>query len=180
MIDEKTNAIVVGLALSQFAGPVNITLGGNYSNLNDAKQVLMRGGLTWFPQGNLDLYLGAYLNTQAGITDNATGYEVIPEYLLGAGIASRIWIEILGSHGDMKNYLEGNGYIVYNGLDRMKHKVSINLVYPVTEKGSRIFLGARWVQYQSSFNPFDAGIEEIINPLNYNSLSLFGGISWRL
>ena len=180
MIDEKTSAIVVGLALLQAAGPVNITLGGNYSKLNEEKQVLVRGGLTWFPQGNLDLYLGAYMNTQAGITGNTTAYNMIPEYLLGAGIASRVWIEVFGSHGDMINYMEGNGYIVYNGLDRMKHKISTNLVYPITKKGSKIYLGARWVQYQSTFISFDTPGEQIINPLTYNSLSIFGGISWRL
>ena len=180
MVNQKTNMLVGGLALSQVAGPMNITLGGNYSNLNDAQQVLVRGGFTWFPLGNLDLYMGAYLNTQAWITENTSGYEMIPEYLLGAGLASRIWIEVLGSHGDMLNYLEGNGYIVYNGLDMMKHKISTRLLYPITEKGSRIYLGTRWVQYQSTFIPLDTGIQQIINPLIYNSLSIFGGISWRL
>ena len=178
LIDQRTNAFVGGIALSQAAGPMNITLGGNYSNLNDAKQVLVRGGLTWFPLGNLDLYLGAYLNTQAGITGNTTTYEFIPEYLLGAGIASRIWIEVSGSHGDMTNYLEGNGYIVYNGLDGMKHKISTNLVYPITEKGSKIYLGARWIQYQSNFIPLDGGTDQDINPLTYNGLSMLGGFSW--
>ena len=147
--------------------------------MNDAKQVLLRGGLTWFPEGNLDLYMGAYLNTRAGITGNRTGMTVVPEYLLGAGIASRIWIEVFGSHGDMLNYLEGNGYIVYNGPEMMKHKVSTNLVYPFTEKGSRIYLGARWIQYRSTFTPLDSGTEGVINPLTYNGFSFFGGISLR-
>ncbi len=180
MVDKKTSAFAGGLALSQVAGPMNITLGGNYSNFNSTQQVLVRGGFSWYLKGNLDLYIGAYLNTQVGITENSIGYEVIPEYLFGARIISRIWIEVFGSHGDMLNYLEGNGYIAYNGLDKMKHKVSTNLVYPITDKGSRIYLGARWIQYQSSFTPFDTGIEQIVNPLTYNSLSIFGGISWRL
>ena len=140
----------------------------------------MRGGFKWFPKGNLDLYLGAYMNAHTGITENTSNSNFIPGYLLGAGIASRIWIEIFGSHGDMLNYLEGNGYIVYNGLDRMKHKVSTNLVFPLTEKGSKIYLGARWVQYQSTFTSLDTPGEQIVNPLTYNSLSIFGGISWKL
>jgi len=146
--------------------------------MNDAEQVLVRGGLTWFPIGNLDLYMGVYLNTQAGITESSTAYALIPEYLLGAGIASRIWIEVFGSHGDMTNYLEGNGYIVYNGLDGMKHKIGTNLVYPVAEKGSKLYLGARWIQYQSNFVPLETGPSQAINPLTYNGLSVFGGISW--
>ena len=105
---------------------------------------------------------------------------MIPEYLLGAGIASKLWIEVTGSHGNMSNYIEGNGYIVYNGLDRMKHKLSMNLVIPVSKKGSKIYLGARWVQYQSSFIPLSIITDEIINPLEYNSISVFGGISLKL
>ena len=179
LTEQRTNAVVGGLKFTQAAGPLNIALGGNYSNLNNANQFLVRGGLTWFPLGNLDLYFGGYLNTQfrkAGISSRTS---LIPEYLLGAGIASKAWVEVFGSHGDMFNYTEGNGYIVYNGLDRMKHKAAMNIVVPISEKGSMIYLGGRWVRYQSRFVPLSDLTDPEINPLGYDSYSVFAGVSLR-
>lgn len=176
----KSNAVVGGLALSQSAGPLDISLGGNYSNLNNEDQILVRGGLTWYPKGNLDLYLGGYLNAQTRRDDFSSTTNIIPQYLFGAGIASKLWIEVFGAHGDMFNYVEGNGYIVYNGLDRMKHKAGMTLVIPFSKKGSTIYLGGRWVQYQSSFTPVNPVEGPLINPLFYDSFSVFGGVSLRL
>lgn len=177
---QKTNAIVGGLAIGQSAGPLDISLGGNYSNLNGEDQILVRGGLTWYPKGNLDLYLGGCLNAQTRMNELSTTTHLIPQYLFGAGIASKLWIEVFGAHGDMLNYVEGNGYIVYNGLDRMKHKAGVILVCPFTKKGSKIYLGARWIQYQSTFTPFTPVDGALINPLYYDNYSVFGGISLRL
>ena len=104
----RTNAVVGGLRLTQAVGPLNITAGGNYSNLNDAEQVLLRGGLTWFPTGNLDLYFGCFMNAQFRNNGISSSANMIPEYLIGAGIGSKVWVEVFGSHGDMFNYTEGN------------------------------------------------------------------------
>ncbi len=180
MTERHASDFAGGLALKQTAGPLDIALGGYYSNLNGADQILLRSGFTLFPGGNLNLYLGTYLNTQVEVTEKGTGRRMIPEYLLGAGIASRLWLEVSGAHGEMRNYLEGNGYVVYNGPEEMKHKVSAILVYPFLGQGSRISLGVRWVQYRSRFVPLDTEGGALINPLTYNSFSVFGGVLWKI
>lgn len=176
LADDRTFDIIGGLAVTQVAGPFNLVLGGNYSNLNETGRVHFRGGATWHPLGNLDLYLGGYLNGVAPGGTDAGSTALIPEYLLGAGIAGRVWLEVLGSHGEMRDYTEGNGYIVYNGLDEMRHKISMNLVIPVSEKGSRIYLGGRWVRYLSEFIPSPDATVVDTNPLEYDNFSFFGGI----
>ena len=102
----------------------------------------------------------------------------IGDYILYQPGMEGPWSLLSNYHGDMTNYLEGNGTIVYNGLDGMKHKIGTSLVYPVTEKGSKLYLGARWIQYQSNFVQLDPGITQVINPLTYDGFSVFGGISW--
>ena len=177
-LDRKTSHFVGGLNLSQNLGRFTVHLGGIYSSINDASQVTGRGGLTWYPLGNLDLYLNANLNTQFEFTDQGTSLELIPDFLLGFGIASRVWMEFSGAYGDMKNYTEANGYIVYNGLDWMKYKVMASIVVPITRKGSKIYLGGRFAENESRFIPLDPMGPTDSNILIYNSLSIYGGISW--
>ena len=59
----------------------------------------------------------------------------------------------------------------------MKHKAGMSIVVPVSEKGSRIYLGGRWTRQQSRFVPLTDAEDQLINPLSYDSFSVFGGIS---
>ena len=183
--DLNSNQYVGGLTLSQFVGRFMIRLGGIYSSINNAKQVTGTAGLTWYPMGNLDLYLGTALNVHTGITDHTnsvdheTNIELIPDVLIGFGIASRVWLEFSGSYGNMRNYTERNGYIVYNGLDWMKYKAIGTVVMPVTPEGSNVYLGARFAENKSLFMPLDPSAGQEINSIISNSISIFGGLSWK-
>ena len=183
--DLYSNHYVGGLTLSQFVGSFAIRLGGIYSSMNDARQVTGKAGLTWYPMGNLDLYLGTSLNVHTAITDhtNSAGHEtntgLIPEALIGFGIASRVWIELSGSYGNMRNYTEGNGYIVYNGVDWLKYKAIGTILVPITPGGSNVYLGTRFAENQSLFMPSDPSSGQEINSIISNSISIFGGLSWK-
>jgi hypothetical protein len=156
-----------------------IRLGGIFSSMNDASQLTGTVGLTWYPLGNLDLYMGGSLNVHNEFIDQESNIELIPEFMLGFGISSKVWMEFSGAYGDMKNYTEGNGYIVYNGLDWMKYKVIGSIVIPVSPKGSRIYLGARFAEYESRFIPFDPSAGQDLNSIINNSISIFGGLLWK-
>jgi tetratricopeptide (TPR) repeat protein len=196
--EESESQLVGGLALAKFQGPFNFRLGAVYSNLNRKNQLTGSAGMTWYPLGNIDLYLSASLyahvadlgatGVNEGATDggaageeasNERGLAIIPDLLFGWGIASKVWIEISGTYGDMRNFTESNGYIVYNGLDWMKYMALANLAVPLTKKGSVIYAGARFAGYENRFIPMDQSQPSTLNNLTYNSLSIFGGISWK-
>ncbi len=177
-INEYLSQIVGGLNLTKYQGPFRFRLGALYSNLNHARQFTGSARLRWYPLGNLDLYMGASLNAHMEDAGEG-GTELIPDFMLGYGIASKVWIEISGAYGEMKNYSELNGYIIYNGTDWMKYKAIGNIVVPLTEKGSVIYAGARFAQYESRFIPFEPAQPEDLNIINYNSISIFGGLSWK-
>jgi len=183
--DLYSNHYVVGLHLTQSVGRFAIRLGGIYSSVNNANQVTSTAGLTWYPLGNLDLYMGTALNVHTGITEltnsteHETTLELIPDFLIGFGIVSRVWMEFSGSYGNMKNYTEGNGYIVYNGPDWMLYKAMGTIVIPVTPKGSNVYLGTRFAEYKSRFMPSDPSSGQDINNIISNSISIFGGLSWK-
>lgn len=181
--DLVSDHFVVGMNLSQALGRFTIRLGGIYSSMNEASQVTGTAGLTWYPKGNLDLYLGTSLSLHNENTNLNNTVELIPDLLIGFGIASRVWIEFSGSYGNMRNYTEGNGYIVYNGLDWLIYKAIGTIIIPVTPKGSSIFLGTRFAESKSQFTlrdtPFDASSGQDINSIISNSISIFGGLSWK-
>ncbi len=173
------NHFVGGLSLLQYVDRFAIRLGGIYSSINDASQLTGTVGLTWYPLGNMDLYMGTSLNVHNEFIDQETNIELIPDFLLGFGISSKVWMEFSGAYGDMKNYTEGNGYIVYNGLDWMKYKVIGSIVIPVSPKGSKIYLGARFSEFESRFIPFDPSAGQDLNSIINNSISIFGGLLWK-
>ncbi len=175
---EKETQVAAGANLHQYLGPVSLRVGGLYSNLNRAKQFTGSAGLTWYPLGNLDLYLGASLSAHTEDI-GAGGVELIPGMLLGFGMASRVWLELSGSYGDMKNYTAFDGSVVYNGLDWMKYQGLASIIIPLTEKGSRLYVGARYAGYVNSFIPLDTTQPSDLNDLSYNSISIFGGLSWK-
>jgi tetratricopeptide (TPR) repeat protein len=191
--EEYEGQVAGGLSLEKYHGPFSFRFGAVYSNLNRTGQLTGSAGLTWYPLGNLDLYLSAGLYVHngdldatgdsggsSGQTDSGpAGTVLIPDLLFGWGIASKVWIELSGTYGQMKNFTERNGYLVYNGLDWMKYKAVGNLVVPLTAKGSVIYAGARFAGYENRFIPLDPSQPADLNNLTYNSLSIFGGISWK-
>jgi hypothetical protein len=124
------------------------------------------------------MYLGASLYVHMADLDDAKPV-LIPDVLLGYGIASKVWLEISGTYGEMQNFAQANGYIVYNGLDWMKYKIVGNIILPLGKKGTVIYAGSRFAQYENSYISFAATEPENQYLLSYNSISIFGGISWK-
>jgi len=172
--------IVSGLEISLAAGTLDLHLGAWYANLNHRDQIQNRLGLTWYPLGNLNFYAGGYLNTQYEMSRPAELLRIIPELQLGLAIKETIWLNLNVAMGEMTNYLEQNGSLVFNSLSDVIHKkVVLSISVPLTEKGSLVYLGGRWTAHESNFYPFDLAIDETTNYITYNALSIYGGISWK-
>ncbi|MFC2112249.1 tetratricopeptide repeat protein [Bacteroidota bacterium] len=177
--EDSESQLVGGLSLTKFQGPFSIRLGTIYSTLNNANQLTGSVGLTWYPLGNQDIYLGGSVNAHWGDLGER-GLSLIQDFVFGYGIASKVWIEINASGGNMKNYTESNAYIVYNGLDWMRYKVLGIIIVPVTAKGSSFYVGVRYSDYGNRMITFDPALaENTVNELNFNSTSIFGGLSWK-
>ena len=177
----KQTDLATGLGFRQGLGDVDMHLGAYYSSLNGQKQFQGRAGFTWYPMGNLDLYAGAYVNSQFELaTETAGPVRFIPEVLFGFVIAQKVWVETHGSMGDMSNFLEYNGRIVYNSYTEvMDKKINLALSIPVSESGTLIYLGGRWTSNRSVLDLSDPVTQEETNLINYNALSIYGGVLWK-
>lgn len=171
---------VVGVGLTKSWGCFDITLGTYYATLNDSEQVQNRLGLTWYPNGNLNFYAGGFMNSQYELNQGEEIYRWIPELKVGFSISEKIWFDLNGAMGDMTNYLENNGTIVYNSFsETIQKRVKFTISIPVTDKGSLLYLGGRWTSNISEFHPLEPVLTDITNTKSYNTLSFYGGISWK-
>ena len=85
-----------------------------------------------------------------------------------------------GAIGDMTHYLEQNGSIIYNSYsDVVQKKITFTVSVPVTEKGSLLYLGGRWTENRSEFFAFDPAQHDITNTIQYQTISIYGGVSWK-
>jgi tetratricopeptide (TPR) repeat protein len=180
MVYRDSLDIAAGFAFSKGIGSLDLYLGAYYATLNSAQQVQNRLGITWFPFGNLNLYAGAYLNSQYEMSAGKNSLRFIPEMLVGMAMAGKVWLDLNVSLGEMVNYLEYNGLIIFNSFeDVVRGKVTGTLSVPVNEKGSLLYLGGRWTSNRSEFYPFDPAQTQVINPVSYQTISIYGGITWK-
>jgi len=170
-----------GLAFQKGLGRVDLHLGGWYSQLNLTNQLQGRFGLNWFPKGNLNLYAGGFLNGQFEFSEGREGMiRIVPELLFGFAIAEKVWVDLNASFGEMTNYLESNGMIVFNSFSEVIHqKIKCSVVFPFTEKGSSFYVGGIWSAHSSEFYAIDPVDAEVTNNISYNAYSIYGGLSWK-
>jgi hypothetical protein len=172
--------LVSGLGVRRAFGMVDLELGGWYATLNNARQLQGRLGITWYPLGNLNLYAGAFLNSQYQRTERDSTARYIPELHLGWSIAEKVWFDANGTFGEMSNYLEQNGSIIYNSFSEViQKKVTFTMSVPVTEKGSLVYFGGRWTDHRSEFFAFDPSQPDTNSSIQYITISIYGGVSWK-
>ncbi|MBL7114029.1 MAG: hypothetical protein ISS19_18975, partial [Bacteroidales bacterium] len=172
---QKETSLLAGLMVTKSLGYIDLRLYGHGSNLNNNKQAQGAVGLTWYPFGNLDLYVGGDFIVLLQPQDRASGVNPIGNGMVGFSIARKVWFEFTTAVGEMQNYAEGNGYLVYNSADILSQKYNLNISVLVTDRGSLIFAGARYSSYASYLTSLiDPELTEL-NELNYNNLSIYGG-----
>jgi len=159
---------------------LDMSAGAALANLNGVRQFQGRFGITWYPLGNLNLYAGAGVTGQREWSETSTVSRWVPDLKVGVALAEKVWIEAAAATGEMHNFLERNGSIIYNGYsDILERKATLSLLIPVTQKGSLIYLGGRWT---SGYNAFIPGSDPLPEPdplFQIQTFSIYGGLSWK-
>ena len=98
----------------------NIKLYGGYytSEINAKRQQQLEGGLVYYPMGNTNFYLQAQATNHEENAEN----NMIWMGKAGVKLFSKTWLNLSYTKGDMLNYSESNGYLLYNQLDLIKYK----------------------------------------------------------
>ena len=178
-IDQNESSLLAGLMVTKLLGPVDLRIYGHGSNLNNRNQLQGAAGLTYYPFGNLDVYVGGDFVLLAQNGDSNKVINPIGCGLIGFSIARKVWFEISTSVGEMNNYAERNGYLIYNSADILRQKYDLNIAVPLSDKGSLIYAGVRYSSYSSYLTSLIEPELKDLNELSYNSLSFYGGILWK-
>lgn len=177
--DERTNGFTGGLAVTKSGGFSAIGGEASYANLNYSRQLQGTLSLMIYPLGNRKLYLGGKFSAVADTGAPDTDTRFVSGFTAGVTIRNRVWIEITGLSGYMKNFTDNNGLIVYNSSDVLTGKYNGNIIVPFYRSGLSLFAGGGFSNYTSEFIPADGNNSSDSDKTDYQSFNLTGGISWN-
>lgn len=155
-----------------------LTLGGSFykSGLNDSSQLQADATAILYPFGNLNAYAISTLSFQheTGEFNKARNAFVVYQKL-GGRIAPKLWIEAYGSAGTIRNYLRGDGQLVYNAMDRIKQQFGASAILLLTPS-AKLHIGYTLANHQSTFVTANGMLPD--SNIYYKSHSITGGLTW--
>lgn len=89
-----------------------------HNSINNQNQQQAEGGIVYYPLGNTNLYLQVQETYHLENQDK----NLVLLNRLGIKVFRKTWLEGFASFGDMMNYSEQNGLVVYNQLDTIKSR----------------------------------------------------------
>lgn len=159
----------------------NLNIFASLSNLDFVLHNQQNISLTYYPFGNLKLYLNSGACT---VMEMPSTRRFIYNNKLGIQLTKNAWIETAYSYGDIKNYLENDAFLVYNNDNTIKSKLEAQLI--ILPK-SNLQISLRYY-YINNYG------DNIYSPINENAIfdftnrnnqyyklhSIIGGLTWKL
>jgi len=179
VITNKTttlNNFALSAAIAKSWRIFNFSLNGVYSSLNNLTQFQLGGGIAVYPFGNLNLF--SLTNANFWLQQNVQ--RIILSQTIGFKFTQNVGCNIFYSIGDISNYTENNGYVVYNNIDMIKLRTGINGTFALFNSKLLLTLRYQFIQKESQlltyqFQSFqnetltetkvfaNNGVQEIIN-----------------
>ena len=178
-VQNKFNNILFLISVSKYIDKFKFTVTNSYSNLNNGTQYQNVIALKYFPLGNPDLYLSSDFILHS---DRNEGGNILSEGIfepkIGVKINRYLWLEGYSTFGNIYNYNESNGFVVYNNTDKIKNRFGINLISPVIQNKLALFFYYQYFNQESYYitytNSTNYYIKNFINPNH----KFIGGLKW--
>ena len=132
---------------------------------------------TYLPFGNFNLNVTAGISLSKDINETRNVYFA----KIGGRFTDKLWYDAYLYTGNLKNFTEGNGYVVYNISDKITMKSGLNLTYYLSQKLS---LGFRYdlLKRQSSYDRYYAANSTSMSKSyidNYLNHSFILNLLWK-
>lgn len=144
-----------------------------YVDLYDVKQYQIEGDLTYFPLGNNKFYSQTSF---AFLSRDESNQQVFTEKI-GVKITDKIWIDVSGRFGDLFNYQNANGLVVYNSADRVKRDLGVFCNFYL--KKLDVSLGYSNQLRSGAYYNYNYLGEVTTSIYNYNSNNIITAIKWK-
>lgn len=165
------------LGLAKNMGRIKPELTAAYMYLNNESYI--QGGLffSYFPFGNLNLYLTGRVYYHFPAYDYRSGRFIFFQEL-GFKALDNLWFELWISEGSIQNFSGNSGFLIYSDLSTISSHYGGNLIIPLFRSGVEFSVRFRYSVLESGFIPEDG---EIINrnTINTKHNTITGGIKWK-
>lgn len=176
--DERENNLGAGFNLGVNIGRIDLGANTYASKLGNRFHFQAGSELTIFPLANSKFYLGAGYSYLRSEIVNGFDQSFIFEGRMGFLISNRVYIDLAGISGELNNYIDNNGFIIYNGINNQDRILKADISFIPGESGLIIYLGARLSKEYSAFIPEDYLYASELGS-EFNSISILGGLSWN-
>lgn len=148
---------------------------GSVSDLTNDKQYIAGVSATVFPNGNLNCYTTSTFSFFKEL--NSRKKRLIFDQNVGFRLCKSTWLEANVTLGELTNFVDKNGYIVFNVPDRILFRGGLTILMPLND---HVNLSLRYIYYQKqSRSGYVEHQEYLMRSVNYNNHSLIGGIQWN-
>ncbi|MFH2140863.1 MAG: hypothetical protein ABIJ97_00470, partial [Bacteroidota bacterium] len=177
---KEANYVLFAGYLKQFSYfKMNLFL--SKGNINLDKQYQGSATLYYFPFGNLNIYGSTEFT---GIIENDTTNRMIWQQSLGFKLLKNTWVETSYTSGNIKNYLEKNGLLVYNNMNTIKSKFEANIIYSFAKNHLKLYI--RYINIEnfgdhiySNINKTDDIDFSNLNNITFYTNTIIGGLIWN-
>lgn len=177
-VNEILNEYLLAVNLSNYFKNLKIGYTGTYSVFNSGKQIQNELSLEIYPLYNLNLYFTDNLVFHVEKTENVkkfSDFKVINNFNSGFKITDYLWLEAGFSFGNISNYNESFGFIIYNNLENIKRRINLNIVMPFKHGTAYLRYQNQLIEHQISIT---SNFPKTLNIDNTNHL-LIGGLKWN-
>ncbi len=166
-------------SLSHRFQTVQAGINASYFNLGDQSGTQTGLDITWYPFGNLNLYLQAHSDWVIPLETDEYEGSWVWQGMAGMKIFRYLWIEAHAGAGRMAGWSEKSAYIVYNNQDPILLRSGINIIIPDITKGFSLTFRYQLQQREHSWEIDKGEIEVLVETNKYLNNSIIGGVLWK-
>jgi hypothetical protein len=162
------------------AGLFAFDIGLGLSNFNKQTQFQQDFEIRFFPFGNLNLYSLSKLSHQFNYAQNdLINDRFIFNHSLGFRVFNHLWMELNGTLGELSNFQDFYGTIIYNDVNPINYKIGVTFVMPFPDKGFDLTILYNYMEAESLFFSSAGFIGDNNNSIKHDVHSITGGIKWN-
>lgn len=168
----------------KYFGKTHIAFNGSYSELNEQQQQQYGAEISWYPYGNYTFVMGvstAYHMQHTNDTDAPPKSDglILKPFALWS-LTDNFWLKGSYTFGELYNYQEEHGFIVYNIPDKITRKAEITLNHRLN-RHLTLNINYRYMKREDDFLSYNSTNVEDYSLTNYNFENhyIIGGITWE-
>jgi hypothetical protein len=150
------------LALKYYGSNWEAQVAGSYARLTDSTLQQFDAQMTWYPMGNLNMYIIGSATWNSTDNGYSCGHAVV-----GGRVWKNLWLEGNITLGSFRNLIENDAVYVYHAIDANRSKMGATAYYTF----GRILLHAGYT--------YEARLLAGHNNYIFHQHSITGGLSWK-